>query len=410
MRFKSGVNSVPTVFQLIHYFFTFGLLLVLTGCANEPGAPAAMRPWQAIRVIATSGPQEGIALLADSEHTLAAWPGDVQTPGLRLLDLSQPGEPLILPLGTTPRQASLFAAPGHGLQLLWLDQTALGEIRLVGALLGADRQVERGPTTISTQTVSDYTALYGRSGNLLTFWVNSGEQTSSLYFQEVDNAGRPRQAVRLSASAARPSAAFDAQGILRVAWLEPGPPHQWTIHYAAFPSGEPSTGMDTAIGSIQLEADQSIESFSLGTDATYVYCLWSIITVRQGSSLSTTLAGLSFPSTDSAATRSLAFGHAALAGKDLRWPALLSQAGSFVLVAVSATDKATKCDSPLILTLTPNGVNAVQPVIDNPEVGAIIGQTALTLAPDGRLHVAWPILRENGSAAIYYAASGRRAP
>jgi hypothetical protein len=410
MRFKSGVNSVPTVFQLIHYFFTFGLLLALTRCTNEPVAPAAMRPWQALRVIAASGPQEGVALLADSEHTLAAWPGDVQTPGLRLLDLSKPGEPLTLPLGTTPRKVSLFAAPGHGLQLLWLDQTALGEIRLVGALLGADRQVERGPTTISTQNVSDYTALYGRSGDLLTFWVDSGELTSSLYFQEVDNAGRPRQALRLSASAARPSAAFDAQGILRVAWLEPGAPHEWTIHYAAFPGSEPSSSADTVIGSIQLEANQGIDSFNLGTDATHVYCLWSIITVRQGSGLSTTLAGLSFPFTDSAATRPLAFGHAALAGKNLRWPALLSQAGSFVLVAVSATDEVTKRDSPLILTLTPNGVNAVQQVIDNPEAGTIMGKTALVLAPDGRLHAAWPILRENGSAAIYYTATGNRAP
>jgi hypothetical protein len=409
MRFKSDVNTIPTITQLIHYFFTFGLLLALTRCANEPGAPAAMRPWQALRVVA-SGPQAGVALLADSEHALAVWSGDVETPGLRLLDLSKRDEPLTLPLGTTPRKISLFAAPGHGLQLLWLDQTALGETRLVGALLGADRQVERGPTTISTQTVSDYAALYGRSGDLLTFWANSGELSSSLYYQVVDNAGRPRQAMRLSTAAARPSAAFDAQGILRVAWLEPRTPHQWAIHYAAFPGGEPSPGADTVIDFIQLDADQSIDSFSLGTDATYVYCLWSIITVRQDSGLSTTLAGLSFPSTDSAATRPLAFSHAALAGKNLRWPALLSQAGSFVLVAASATDEVTKRDSPLILTLTPNGVNAVQSVIDNPQVGAIMGRTALALAPDGRLHVAWPILRENGSAAIYYAATGNKAP
>lgn len=410
MRFKSGVNSIPTIPQLIHYFFTIALLLAFTGCSNKPTLTVAVRPWQALRVVPVVGAQEGVALLADSEHTVAAWPGDVGTPGLRLLDLSKPDEPLTLPLGTTPRKVSLFAAPGRGLQLLWLDQTTLGEVRLVGALLNADRQVERGPTTISTETVSDYTALYGRSGDLLTFWVNSGELSSSLYYQMVDNAGRPRQAVRMSSAAVRPSAAFDAQGILRVTWLEPRSPHQWAIHYAAFPGGEPSPGADTVIGFIQLDADQSIDTFSLGTDATHVYYLWSIITVRRDNSPSTTLAGLSFPLADSSTTRPLTFSHAALAGKNLRWPALLSQAGSFVLVAVSATDEATKRDSPLILTLTPNGLNAVQGVIDNPQAGAIMGRTALALAPDGRLHVAWSSLRENGSAAVYYTATSNNTP
>ena len=99
-----------------------------------------------------------------------------------------------------PRKVTIYPASGGGLQLLWLDQTALGDTYLMGAFLGQNGDLERGPAAISSKPVSDYRAAATPDGEVIALWVQTGDHPTPLYAQLIDRAGRALPPVRLASS------------------------------------------------------------------------------------------------------------------------------------------------------------------------------------------------------------------
>src|SRR5262249_38149861 len=140
--------------------------------------------------IAEAAPHDQPALWSNGEKTLIAWPGEPAAPGIRLVDVQEPGKVQVLPLGRIPWQLSLLTAADGYLHILWLDQTIPGETHLVGAVIDTYGGVTRAPGIISTRSTAQYTAIAQQSGDLLTLWTDDGDRPA-LYMQKVDGQGRP---------------------------------------------------------------------------------------------------------------------------------------------------------------------------------------------------------------------------
>ncbi len=396
---KRRVNEVTTI---IYVFHAFVIVLLVGACAGTPLAPAT--PWRIVRAIPAPGPQEQLALWANGSAAFLAWPGDLNKPDINLLDLATGGPPTVLPMGTAPRSLTLYPAPGGKLQLLWLDQTPLGDTYLMGAFLAPDGTVERGPAAISSKPTNDYNAAVTPSGDLLTLWTEADGHSTPLYAQVIDNAGRPRPPLRLAATAAHPSLVYGPDGSLHVAWLELSAPRLWTIRYAVFPGGAPAAVESTPVGVIKVETNEALEDFGIGLDTKQVYCLSSILQVAGDSRAR--LAGLTFPIGDSSAVHPLP--NANPDGTSLRWlsmPARPARAGQPLQVGLTTSVQVEGAwrDAPAVVAITPDGIGGVQPLIDPATGSSVIGKVAFALDDGGSAYMAWSALRDDGTATIFYA-------
>jgi hypothetical protein len=354
--------------------------------------------------VAETIPHEQPSLWADGTTTLITWPGDPSAPGIYLAGPARGGPLQPLRLGTLPRGLSVYPASGDRVQLLWLDQTLPDEAHLVGAVIRPDRQVERSQTPITNRPTLDYRAAATASGEIAVVWVEVGERSTVLFYREVDDAGMPHPPVRIAAPASYPRLAIDSSGRLHMAWLESGAPGLWAIHYLAFPGEQSAIPDSVLVGMIRLEAGEALESFELGSDATHVYCLWNVVTA--GDSLGQ-LAGLTFPIGDSAATRTLAAdspGHFAVRGL------VMPRQGSSALTVGLTGSRAVGRDFPATVDVTPNGIGAVQPVTADSSPDGVIGKVSLAADSSGNLYLAWTILRQNGTSAVYYASTRAQTP
>jgi hypothetical protein len=418
------------VFTTLFYVFRFWILtLALTQCTTVPATIAASSPpgaaWRIVQAIPATGPQPEPALWSDGTTTVIVWPGDVSRPDINLFNVGSSGQLLALPLAAAPRQVTIYQMRGGVLQLLWLDWTPPGETRLVGAMLSADRTVERGPAVISNRPTAEYSAAITPSGDLLTLWVEAREGATSLYAQMIDNAGRPYPPIRLAVSARHPSAVYAPDGTLHVAWLESNAVRLWTIRYAAFPGGKlPGVSgtlgaADTAavspiesipVGVIKLDSGEALESFALGLDSTHVYCLWDIVTVKAAHDPVGRLAGLAFPVGDVSDMHPIGSttGGANADTSSLRWPTLPTAIGSSLQIGVTlgSRDDRGVWAVPATLTITPAGIGPAQPVITRPHDGSpadLIGKTAIAVDDSGGLRLVWSTFRADGASTIYYA-------
>ncbi len=370
------------------------LVIILAGSgANEPVRSPARTAWQPIRLIARTVPHEQPALWADSSRAIFAWPGDPTMPGIFLADLAQAGSARSFHLGTIPHRVNVYPSPDGSARLLWMDQTLPDEEYLAAAVVRPDGEIERDAIGVNNEPTLDYSAVSLFTGELTVFWVGVGRYATPLFLQRIDESGLPRPPVQIAASAMHPSAAVDVNGRLRVAWLESNTPGLWVIHYAVFPADKPDIPKSDVVGLISLGTGEALESFGLGLDATYAYCLWNIVTAGDTARLS----GLAFPLDAPMATRALAMNDSE--STRLHWPAIPSWAGQSLTVALTDRQKPGH-EVPVTVAITPDQIGLVQPVPDVPD--GIIGKTSLVLDTAGDLHLAWTTMQDNGTAAVYY--------
>jgi len=378
------------------YDFLAILILVMNGCSSA--ATTLNPPWRTLRAINNVTPHDQPALQLVGTTPLFAWPGDPAVTQLRLVDTARSNDPVVLPIGSTPRHVLLYPAGGSNLQILWLDETLPGESRLFSAILDANRAVERGPNLISNRPTQDYSATVMPAGDLVVFWMEANN--GPLYAQFIDTSGRPRPPLRLADSGRYPSAVYDQLGALHVAWVEPTTPRLWAIHYSAFKDGVPAPVQGNVIGLIALENGNALESFGLGLDATHVYCLWGTVNLNNPDHTLGKVAGLLFPHGNSAATQTLTIN---VPNVSLRWLAIPPRQVNTLTIGLTAsaiTENAPR-EYPVTVATTPTSIGAIQPVIN--ERANVIGRTTLTSDANGDLHIAWTALRENGTASLYYA-------
>ncbi len=402
--FQRSVNRSLTVIHTARLIAALALIAVTSHCARLPAGLDLLPPWHDAQLVAETIPHEQPSLWADGTTTLIAWPGDPSAPGIYLVDPARGGQPQPLKLGTIPRRMSVYPATGDRVQLLWLDQTLPDEAHLVGAVLGPDRQVERSQTPITNRPTLDYRAVATTSGEIAVIWVEAGERSTALYYRQVDDAGLPHPPVRIAAPASFPRLAIDSNGRQHVAWLESGAPGLWAIHYLAFPGSQSAIPDSALVGVIQLEAGEALESFELGSDATHVYCLWNVVTAGNSRGQ---LAGLTFPIGDSAATRTLPVNNPGqFAVHGLVMP---RQGGPSLTVGLTASRTIGR-DIPATITVAPAGIGVVQPAIADSSSTGVIGKVSLAGDPTGNMHLAWTVLRQNGTTAVYYATTRASTP
>jgi hypothetical protein len=402
--FQRSVNRSLTVIRAARLIAALGLIAVTSHCARLPAGLDLLPPWREARLVAETIPHEQPSLWADGTTTLIAWPGDPSAPGVYLADPTRGGQPQPLKLGTLPRRMSVYPASGDRAQLLWLDQTLPDEAHLVGAVIGPDRQVERSQTPITNRPTLDYRAAATASGEIGVVWVEMGERSTVLYYRQVDDAGLPHPPVRIAAPASYPRLAIDFSGRQHIAWLESGAPGLWAIHYLAFPGDQSPVPDSALVGVIRLETGEALESFELGADATHVHCLWNVVTAGDSRGQ---LAGLTFPIGDSAATRTLPMispGQFSVRGL------VMPRQGSSSLTVGLTASRAIGHDFPATVTVTPDGIGAVQPVTADSSSIGVIGKVSLAADASGNLYLAWTVLRENGVTAVYYASTRAQTP
>jgi hypothetical protein len=419
---KLLVKRFTIISRLVDLAVVIACMTLTSHCMSIAPRTEAQDPWQMGRSIMHVLPQERPVLWLRGSIPVIGWIGSVTKPQIEIAGLStqnsttdstKNGDPISVALGTTPRDLTIYPALNGRFQLLWIDQALPGEARLVGAVIDSDGQIYRGLTVISNRSVLSYQAVINPDGGLVTFWVEAATPTTPLYMQEMDGEGRPRQARRIALSARHPSATYDRSGILHVAWIEPE--QLATIPYAAVPSVAAletleSAGRTVQLGVIRLKPDEAIESFGLGLDETSVYCIWGIVTVKQGIEPVGKIAGLSFPHGNSTTTRLLTTAGAESPGAgtlSLRWPVFSTQgsptpSGLTIGLTMRTWDGTKWRDAPASAVILPGGIGRVEPVARVSD-GALVGKTSLIVDPEGGLHMAWSVLNADGTAAIYYA-------
>ncbi len=326
-----------------------------------------------------------------------AWPGDPAEPGIRFAvdETSR-----LMSISSAPQQVRILPGQGHRVIVMWLEPILPDELHLVNVVLGDHYDIERTQSTISNRPTHSYAAVATPDESVITLWTEAGQNLKPLYAQYVDGLGRSRPPVLVAPDADYPSAAFDANGNLHVVWLSPGVAHQWTIQYTVFPKGEPAGTQSTPIGVIDLPTDQALDDFTLGLDATSVYCLWSTSSVKD-TSASAQLQGLIFPMSNNADLHPLN-----LSNPDqwsLRWPQVPPTTGKVLTISATGSqwNGHTWMDRPVVISLAPNGAASIQPVTT--ESDGQIGKTAPFIDADGWFSVAWSALRPDGSSTIYFA-------
>ncbi len=373
----------------------FLILVITSGCSGAAVTPYPS--WRALRRIDKVTPHDQPALQLVGTTPIFAWPGDPAVPQLRLLDLNRASDPLVLPIGSTSRHVSLYPAAGSNLQILWLDETLPGESRLFSAILDANRNVERGPNVISNRPTLDYSATLMPSGDLVVLWMEAND--GPLYAQFVDTDGRPRPPLRLADSGRYPAAVYDQRGTLHVAWVESSTPRLWAIHYSAFADGLPAPVQGDVIGLITLEDNEALESFTLGLDSTNVYNLWGRLNLKRPDNPMGQVAGLTFPTANSAAIQTLTIN---APGLSLRWPAMPSRQVNALTIGLtaSAITENPPREYPVSLAITPTSVGAITSITS--ERFNVMGKTTLIADSSGNLNVAWTALRDDGTASLFY--------
>ncbi len=401
-------------------FFTYFLCLIgllgLISCSSPP-AGYWLAPWHVLQTLTLPTLQDGVSLWISRASSripaamLLMWPGDPSMPNLRLWEANRLAAPKPLPLGIRPGQVSLYPLADNYYQILWLDQVLPGQSRFVGGTFGADREVTRGPTEIARQPVLEYAAAPTPQGDLIAVWSEVAASGTPIYATTIDSIGRPREPLLIAANGRFPSAAFSANGDLYVAWLEPG--SIWTVYYAVFPSGKLKVGLNPAsAGVFKLESSQIIEHFQIGIDAERVYCLWSILTINQ-SALSGQLAGLTFTLGDTKQTQTLDLHLPVSAGlptdTSLRGLSLArgNATSDGLIAAVVAHSPASQQipDRPLILSIGPKGIAAVQTVTQGIPGDGPITRLSLFVDAEGTLSLVWGVMRADGTNALYLASN-----
>jgi hypothetical protein len=384
------------------------LALLIASCASLPVVPPALAPWQVVNFLATAAPHDAPGLWTDGTKTLLAWPGEPSSPGIRLVDTSAPSHVNVLSLGRVPRSVSLFKADAGALHILWLDQTLPTQTELVGALIDTEGAIVRTPDSISKRRVTQYRAVSTSDGDVVTLWVED-RVPSSIYLQRVDSQGRAQQPVRIARTGTRPTLAFDLNGDLHVAWLESTSPSLWTIHYLFLPHGDPPVTPDVAaipIGVIHLDQGRVLDSFTLGLDASHVYCLWG--TIRVGSTTSEPsgkIAGLTFPISDSTTVHTLAMNmpdNVSLSALNVPGQTL----PSFSVGLLASTWDGQRWNAiPAAMIISPNGSGTLHRAYTGNSSSALISGLTIAAAPDGTLVLGWSDLDDRGIAHVYYAST-----
>ncbi len=398
---KRFVNALPI---LIYVFHLFAIVAVLAACTSS--VLDVVTPWRLVRTISSAALVEQPALWADGTTALLAWPGEPAS--VNLVEPTSDAQPHVLTLDTRPRDITLYPAPGGKRQLLWLGDVLPGDTRLMSALLGADRTVEGGPSMVSSQPAVEYSAAIMPTGDLLVFWIATGDRATPLYTQVIDTSGRALPPMQLAASASHPSAVYSPNGTLHIAWLEPGSAQLWTIRYMSFSSGVPLAATGLPAGVIHLSAGEALERFALGLDTANVYCVWSTLSIGNTGEPMGRLSGLTFPIGNPTAAREVS-----VPGLDsttsIRWPTVPARQplqGPLQLgVTVSNWDGHSWRRTPAIMSVTPNGISAAQPVLSPSNEMPLLGPVALSADPGGTLYMAWSVLHDNGTSTIYYAAN-----
>jgi hypothetical protein len=392
-------------------FVTLSALFLLVGCSSVSTLKPA-EPFREIVKIVTAPPFDQPALWTNGDLTLMAWPGEPAAPGIRLINVEQAntGETgqssaKVMPLGRVPYRVSLYAAESGFYHLLWLDQTLPNETQLAGSMISAEGEVMRDPGVLSKRPTAQYAAVPNAEGDLHILWVAS-DNDHSLFIQMLDRKGRIQQAIHLAKNASQPAAAFDLNGDLHLAWLESAPSRVWTIHYTVLPAGKlpfDDTITSTLLGVITLENGQLLNSFTLGVDASHVYCLWNTSKIEQTASVpDSQIAGLTFPIRDNNAVTRLAFDK--LADVNLRNPTVSSRTLPSLTIGLTASywRDNTWRDVSAALVITPQGIGDLHPVYDPGAQRGLIGKVALDVDRNGVLYMGWSALQGNGSADVYF--------
>jgi hypothetical protein len=319
-------------------------------------------------------------------------------------------EPVLLPLGISPRRLTGLALAEGWAQLLWLDQTLPGEVQLIGGTLNAGGMVERGPTEISLTRTADYVALPAPGGAVVVLWTTpvpgdpSGQPT--LHMQLIDSTGRPLPGTRLAASGSFPAATFDLHGNLHLLWLSRLNAQEWAIHTATLDRRldlareVPSEVASAIVGAISLSAGQALESFVVAADSASLYAMWSVRTAEGRGGVS----GITFPVGQPTAVRTLLM---SLSGSVLRWPTFPNVPGEVQYLAVTARHALEgqppadqQADQLLVFEMSPG---AVRPLTVVTTGRRIVSRPTLARDVASKLHLAWVELERDGRASLYYA-------
>ena len=410
-------NQKQTSNSVFRALFLFLCSVLLTNCAADTGNVAqgvSISPWRTLRKLADVAPSDQVALWTDGDKTLVAWPGEPALPGIRIADVNAADNSAKnLALGRVPRHLAMYSAADTLLHILWLDQTLPGETHLASALITTSGEIAREPAVVSNKPTAEYSAAAAPSGDVLTAWTTSGN-VSSLYLQLVDGAGRAHPSVYIAERASYPAVAIDADGNFHVSWLEAQTEQLWTIQHITFASNalpDSDTVHSTPIGVIRLNKGEALEAYSLGSDATHIYCLWEIIGAGQDnqgqiSGPRGSLGGLSFPvGTVNGAQQILNFETTDIQGTSLRWlsVAALPEPTLAVAVLLEKWDGQKWQSSPALLPLTSERAMEPQPIF----AAETEAWSKPTLAADsnGLWYAAWMHLGADGGATVYYAST-----
>jgi hypothetical protein len=119
------------------------------------------------------------------------------------------------------------------------------------------------------------------------------------------------------------------------------------------------------------------------------------------------VAGLDFPMSDNTAVKTFTFGGNIFRGVSLHWPSVPSGAGASLTIGLRASlwDGQAWDDVPASVILAPDGPGLLRTVFDPQPNSPLIGKTTILTPSPGGAEMAWTILRPDGTASMYYAAT-----
>jgi hypothetical protein len=254
----------------------------MVGCA--PAAVVTRVETSAWGIIFTVGQAEQLdapAVVMDGNRITAAWIGADKTgvhQDIRAFNNGTWSERVVLPLPPVhPYAQQLFSGDAGYNHLLWLDADAAGETRLYAALITPTLTVDRGPTVVTAERTTRYTALRSDDGSLWT--VSSGGLLAEpgLYAHLVDAAGRPRieNSYQIAFDADWPLFVAASDGSTNLLWLRAS---DGRVMAAQFVNGQAKNAHPLAV-SPPLNPGDRLMNFSAGTEGSRIYLLWNVTRV-----------------------------------------------------------------------------------------------------------------------------------
>ncbi len=274
------------------WLLTLLLLVGLTGCAQSTRTARISADWsRGVQIgISTSGGRPALALSAEENLLLAAWPAQPDPDGPRVLHLlaldTASGEVTAerdLPISSCdPLAPALTPARGGGFHLTWLEGP-YSQRGLYHRLL-APTGDPAGPVSRispSGQQVLEAQVASLPDGGLAVLWTTRSGPALLL----LDESGHPRGVPLLLPGALSAGMAVDEQGNVHLAWLTQESATHYPIHYGLLLPDALSLPASRTVAIVLLSPSQTADDIDgpvVAVEQDGVYVAWSRMAQTMG--------------------------------------------------------------------------------------------------------------------------------